>query len=60
MDSGRGNMGLEWSGAAQLKFKGSTLYLKIDFTPHNSKVKGHLKFSELDINASQACFHISH
>ena len=23
--------------------------------PHNSKVKSHLKFTELDINASQAC-----
>ena len=28
---------------------------KVDFTPHNSKVKSHLKFTELDINASQAC-----
>ena len=24
-------------------------------SPHNSKVKSHLKFTELDINASQAC-----
>ena len=24
-------------------------------TPHCSKVKSHLKFTELDINASQAC-----
>ena len=33
-----------------------TLYFKVDFTPHNSKVKSHLKFTELDINASQACY----
>ena len=32
-----------------------TSYFKVDFTPHNSKVKSHLKFTELDINASQAC-----
>ena len=43
-------------GWFQLKFKGSTLYFKVDFTPHNSKDKSHLKFTELDINASQACF----
>ena len=42
-------------GWFQLKFKGSTWHFKVDFTPHNSKVKGHLKFTELDINASQAC-----
>ena len=35
-------------GWFQQKFKG-------DFTPHNSKVKSHLKFTELGINASQAC-----
>ena len=44
MDSGRGIMGQEWSGVV-------TLHL----SPHNSKVKSHLKFTELDINASQAC-----
>ena len=44
MDSGRGIMGQEWSGVV-------TLHL----SPHNSKVKSHFKFSELDINASQAC-----
>ena len=27
-------------------------------TPHNSKVKSHLKVTELDINASQACLMI--
>ena len=29
--------------------------MKVDFTTHNSKVESHLKFTELDINASQAC-----
>ena len=42
-------------GWFQLKFKGRTLHIKVDFTPHNSKVKSHLKFTELDINASPAC-----
>ena len=42
-------------GWFQLRFKGSTLHFNVDFTPHISKVKSHLKFTELDINASQAC-----
>ena len=43
--------GFSWS----LKLKGvhDTPMFKVDFTPHNSKVKSHLKFTELDINASQ-------
>ena len=30
--------------------------VRVGFTPHNSKVKSCLKFTELDINASQACY----
>ena len=36
-------------------FKYSTFFIIMYHSPHNSKVKSHLKFTELDINASQAC-----
>ena len=44
-------------GSAEVKEEYITLQGRLlDYSvPHNSKVKSHFKFIELDINASQAC-----
>ena len=51
-------MGQEWSGSVSAKVLRE--YMTLQGRPHtsqdNSKVKSHLKFTELDINASQACW----
>ena len=60
MDSGRVSMSQEWSRvvSAEVKEEYMTLQGRLqDYSlPHCSKVKSHLKFTELDINASQACY----